>query len=154
MLRKILAPRGLLKTRDTETPPPESKKNRPLSALNHVLRAHFYTRRFGPNESGYLSRFENRDPSRFQRIRKKNRPERFQIENDSQKGGTIPGRSCHKPALPMLWFKGMSGKTWPLNPRFLTIPCWGPDGKPMRSGRPAQADYLPLECLGGERCNV
>src|SRR6266700_1853811 len=81
------------------------------------------------------------------------RPKQFQIENDSQKGGTIPGRSCHKPALPMLWFKGMSGKTWPLNPRFLTIPCWGPDGKPMRSGRPAQADYLPLECLGGERCN-
>ena len=60
--------------------------NRPESALNRVLRAHFYTRRFGPHESTYIRRFENRDLSRLYGIRRKNRPKRFQIENDSQKG--------------------------------------------------------------------
>ena len=49
--------------------------------------AGFYTRRFGPHESIYISRFENRDPGRFQGIKRKNRLKRFQIENDSQKGG-------------------------------------------------------------------
>ncbi len=64
------------------------------------MRADFYTRRFGPNESRYIRRFENRDPGRLHGIRRKNRPEWFQIENGSQKGGTIPGRSRHKPGFP------------------------------------------------------
>jgi len=61
------------------------------------LRADFYTRRLIPNESRYIHRFENRDPDRLRGIRRKNRLKRFQIENDSQKGGTIPGRLRHKP---------------------------------------------------------
>src|SRR6266568_2995252 len=46
----------------------------------------FYTRRFGPHESTYIRRFENRDPSRLQTTNAKNRPKQFQIEMDSQKG--------------------------------------------------------------------
>ena len=64
------------------------------------MRADFYTCRLIPNESRYIRRFENRDPGRLHGIRRKNRPEWFQIENGSQKGGTIPGRSRHKPGFP------------------------------------------------------
>src|SRR5881397_796967 len=72
----------------------------PIISPESCFESRFYTRRFGPNESTYTSRFENRDPGRFRGIRRKNRPKRFQIENESQKGGTIPGRSRHKPPLP------------------------------------------------------
>src|SRR5712692_6506919 len=78
--------------------------NRPLSALNRVLRADFYKRRFGPYESTYISRFEKCDLGRLRGILKKNRLKQFQIENDSQKGGTIPGKSRHKvPISPKVW---------------------------------------------------
>ncbi len=60
----------------------------------------FYNRRLIPNESTYNRRFENHDPDRLCGIRRKNRPKQFQIENDPQKGGTIPGRSRDKPPLP------------------------------------------------------
>ncbi len=76
------------------------RMNRPKSAPNRVLRVGFYTRRFGPYESTYIRRFENRDPGRLHGIRRKNRLKRFQIENDSQKGGTIPGGSRHRPVRP------------------------------------------------------
>ena len=89
---------GTRKTRPSENNQPQnSPSNRPESALNRALRAHFYTRRFIPYESTYIRRFEKRDPSRFQRIRSKNRPKQFQIEIDSQKGGTIPGDLRHRP---------------------------------------------------------
>src|SRR6266571_4598807 len=77
-----------------------SPSNHPESALNQVVRADFYTRRFGPYESTHIRRFENRNPGRLCEIRRKNRLKQFQIENDSRKGGTIPGDLHHKPAHP------------------------------------------------------
>src|SRR5881628_1891948 len=77
--------------------------NRPESALNRFLRAHFYKRRFGLYESTYLSRFEKCDLGRFRGILKKNRLKQFQIENDSQKGGTIPSKCVTNPIL-RFWF--------------------------------------------------
>jgi len=67
------------------------------------LRAHFYKRRFGLYESTYLSRFEKCDLGRFRGILKKNRLKQFQIENDSQKGGTIPSKCVTNPIL-RFWF--------------------------------------------------
>jgi len=67
--------------------------NRPESALNRVLRAHFYNRRFGPYESTYISRSEKRDLGRFRGILKKNRPKTVQTENDSQKGVPFPANA-------------------------------------------------------------
>src|SRR6266567_2380793 len=62
------------------------RSNRPESALNRVLRADFYKRRLIPNESTYIRRFKNRDPSRLRVISGENRLKQFQVENDSQKG--------------------------------------------------------------------
>src|SRR6266568_4367025 len=74
----------------------------PRISLESRFESSFYTRRLGPHESRYFRRFENRDLGRLHGIRRKNRPKRFRIENDSRKGGTIPGRSCHRPATPVL----------------------------------------------------
>src|SRR5881296_649159 len=74
----------------------------PIISPESRFEAGFYRRRLIPYESTYIRRFENRGLSRFRGIRKKNRPKRFQIENDSQKGGTIPGRSRHRPLLGFL----------------------------------------------------
>src|SRR5881296_3681686 len=72
----------------------------PIISPESCFESPFYTRRFGPNKSIYIRRFENRDPGRLHGIRRKNRPKQFQIENDSEKGGTIPGRSRHRPVSP------------------------------------------------------
>src|SRR6059036_584105 len=69
----------------------------PIISPESRLESAFHTDRFGPNESRYNRRFENRDSSGLHGIRKKNRLNQFQTENDSQKGGTIPGKSRHKP---------------------------------------------------------
>src|SRR5881397_3368197 len=74
--------------------------NRPESAPNHVLRAHFYTRRFGPNEFPRFPDVKNRDPSRFHGIRRKNRLKRFQIENDSRKRGYYYRQLASQTRLP------------------------------------------------------
>jgi len=71
----------------------------PRISPESLLDPDFYKRRLIPYESTYIRRFENCDPGRFYGIRGKNRPKQFQIENDSQKGGTIIGRSRHKPGL-------------------------------------------------------
>src|SRR5213594_675617 len=62
----------------------------------------FCTRRFGPYESAYLSRFKNRHLGRFYGIRGKNRLKRFQIENDPQKGGTIPAICVVRGPFPII----------------------------------------------------
>ena len=65
-----------------------------------------YTRRFGPNESAYISRFENRDLGRFHGIRRQNRLKRFQIENDSQKRGYHSWRSASQTRCPRALITG------------------------------------------------
>ena len=61
-------------------------RNRPEPALNHVLRASNDVHTLITHECRQFPGVKNRDPSRFRRIRRKNRPKRFQIENDSQRG--------------------------------------------------------------------
>ena len=72
----------------------------PIISPESCFESRFYTRRFGPNESTYTSRFENRDPGRFRGIRKKNRPKRFHIENDSEKGVPFLADRATDPSLP------------------------------------------------------
>src|SRR5881628_3570948 len=84
----------------TDSSPSKSTFKSSIISPESRFETGFYTRRLVPYESTYISRFEKRDPSRFRGIRWKNRLKRFQVENGSQKGGTIPGRSRHKPPLP------------------------------------------------------
>src|SRR6266568_3727572 len=85
------------------------------------LESHFYNRRLIPYESTYISRCKNRDPDRLCGIRRKNRLKRFQIENGSQKGGTIPGRSRHRQDSPGNWFVNCPEKFGPSNLFFQTL---------------------------------
>ncbi len=72
----------------------------PIISPESCFEPGFYNRRLMPYESTYIRRFKNRDSSRLYGITGKIRLKRFHIENDPQKGGTIPGRSRHKPPLP------------------------------------------------------
>ena len=80
--------------------PSKLRGKSPRISPESVFNSGFYMRRFGPNESRYIRRFENRDLGRLYGIRRENRLKRFHIGNDSEKGGTIPGRPRHKPLFP------------------------------------------------------